>query len=379
MSKNSSYITLEITNTIDDFVGDPLFAIGSFNNWNPKGDRIGIVPPKGETTSVLLKNIDTNNLELKITRGNWKTLNCDKNGKLLEPYTLNSKEDSNIKIIIEAWRDQFPSSTASPQVELLHSAFYFPKLDSHKKIWIYLPEDYQNTTKRYPVIYMHDGQFLFDEATAHGKKGPIEWQVDKTINASPNKAIVVAIESAINPEARKKEYLIHKSEWVSSPLGLRYLHDIVYSLKPYIDKTFLTQSSSIYTAIVGSSLGGLLSLYAGLHFPEVFGNVGVLSPSIWMDDKEKLKHTIKAYFPNKDKKELKQNYFFYGGNLEQRSNAEIPVNMIENIREISDLLKKQNNISIEIQLNPNGKHGARYWQKIFPEFYSWWHSIISLD
>lgn len=373
MDKNFPQITLEITNKSQDFIGLPIYAIGNFNQWNSNGYLLGTLPLFGETKEFTLEGIKEGFIELKISRGSWDNLTCSADGQLLPPYTLDRSAHSRLKISIESWRDLHSASTASPQVQLLDEAFYFPHLDTHKKIWIYLPPGYNDSTERYPVLYMHDGEQLFDEATAMGKKGPVEWQVDKTINTFSKKAIVIGIAAAKNKNVRKEEYLIHPHQNITKPQGLTYLKDIVRTLKPFIDQNYRTLSDRANTAMVGSSLGGLVSLYAGLYYPEIFGSLGILSPSIWLDDKQKLYKTTGDLL-NARQGNLKQNYFFYGGELETRPAQMPPVNMCKNILEYTAILEKHQLLNINIQINPTGKHGNLYWQKIFPDFYKWWIS-----
>lgn len=374
MNTRQTEIILEITNNTNDCFGAPLYITGDFNKWDSQGLYLGKVPPEGGTQKFRLKEIGWNTAEFKLSRGSWETLTCQSDGRLLPPYSLYTKH-TPVKITIEGWRDQHPLSTASPQVRLLDKAFYFPHLDTHKCIWIYLPPDYHSTTKNYPVLYMHDGQQLFDEATAMGKKGPVEWRVDKTINTSTHKAIVIGIAGGQNREVRKREYLVHPNREIPKPQGLIYLKDIAKVLKPYVDQHFRTNPTPAQTAMAGSSLGGLLTLYAGLYYPDVFGSLGILSPSIWLDDKKKLRKSTSELLTQRTKNQ-NQHYFFYGGELEERPSPAPEVNMSKNIRAYVLQLKTYGSLDVELTINPTGKHGALYWQRIFPEFYDWWNSHL---
>src|SRR5690606_12287834 len=186
----------------------------------------------------------------------------------------NNQSALSLPIANEAYRlvGETPRSTASPQVHWLNEAFMFPGLNTKKRVWIYLPEEYETSGRRYPVIYMHDGQHLFDEATATGRKGPVEWGVDECIDASANKAIVVAIASSDSADGRKKEYLVN-SDYTQKVEGELYLRDIIFSLKPFVDGKYKTLPDAANTAMVGSSLGGLITLYAGLFYPDVFASL----------------------------------------------------------------------------------------------------------
>jgi len=377
MEDKRCHLILEIINHTDMFVGDPFFVTGNFNNWIPDTLSPGAIPPVGEKKQFVLRDLKEGLLELKINRGSWSTLTSTVNGKLETPYTVEVGQDSTLEIPINGWRDTFPASTASPQVHVLDEAFYFPEMDAVKPIWIYLPKGYQTSAKRYPVIYMHDGQHLFDEATSAGRTGPVEWEVDETIDGSRHESIVVAIASASNPQARKSEYLLNPTDLISHPQGRSYLADIVSTLKPFIDKNYRTLSDVRNTAMAGSSLGGLITIYAGLRYPDVFGTLGIFSPSIWMDDNQQLFETVENVLQNQKTGLQKQNYYLYGGQLEKRSGPNsVAVNMTENIQYFASLVYNNNRFRVEMDINPLGKHGAWYWQKVFPKFYEWWHKTL---
>src|SRR5690606_17516027 len=137
--------------------------------------------------------------------------------------------------------------------------------------------------KRYPVLYMHDGQHLFDEATSQGRIGPIEWGVDETIDAALEKCIVVAINHQDDYKDRVPEFLFRPNNEYPTVEGPQYLAFIAETLKPYVDTHYRTLSDKTHTGLAGSSLGGLITLYGGLAYPDVFGVLGVFSPSMWMD------------------------------------------------------------------------------------------------
>jgi predicted alpha/beta superfamily hydrolase len=157
----------------------------------------------------------------------------------------------------------------------LHS----PQLDNKRDILVYLPPSYARTSRRYPVLYMHDGQNLFDRATSFGD----EWEVDQTLESAADEgleAIVVGLPN-LGPE-RLNEY----SPWrdgrhKQGGKGNRYIDWIIHTVKPLVDRDFRTRTDREGTGIAGSSMGGLISLYAFFKHPEVFGFTGVMSPALW--------------------------------------------------------------------------------------------------
>ncbi len=156
---------------------------------------------------------------------------------------------------------------------------YSPQLKNQRDILVYLPPSYDQSQNRYPVLYMHDGYNLFDEATSFTG----EWHVDETmekLGAEENlEAIVVGIPS-MGPE-RLAEYSPFVDHLHGGGKGEAYLSFMVHTLKPLIDTAFRTLPDKEHTGISGSSMGGLISLYAFFRFPAVFGFAGVMSPSLW--------------------------------------------------------------------------------------------------
>ena len=377
MSKNTFTVIVHIWNNSENFVGEPCFLASNVTNWQADAHPVGLIPPLGEKTTVVLEGVTERELEFKITRGDWRTLSSTMSGELMAPYRIDVSEDTEVQVSIDGWRDKFPASTASPQVHLLADNFFFPHLDTNRRIWIYLPKDYEHTDTRYPVLYMHDGQHLFDEAISVGRSGPVEWQVDETIDAAERQAIVVGIEHPPLIADRTREFLVFPFEEVSDPAGELYLRDIVEVLKPYVDQRYRTLSDKKHTAMAGSSFGGLLTLYAGLLHADVFGTLGVFSPSIWTGKKE-----LAGFFAEKLEENpcllCGQNYYFYAGGREKRRNApEGHGDMRADMLDFIDAHKKAMCVKIMIDLDEEGKHGALYWRKAFTRFYPRWQLEIS--
>ena len=160
--------------------------------------------------------------------------------------------------------------------------FHSAILPNDRSVWVYLPPTaIENPLARFPVVYMHDGQNLFDASTAFGGN---EWKVDETMDAaaedgSIREAIVIGVG---NTSARIAEYTPTKDP--SEPTGGdgdKYLSLLVTELKPMVDAALPTIPTRESTALVGSSLGGLISAYAGTTKSDTFALIGALSPSTW--------------------------------------------------------------------------------------------------
>jgi len=349
---------------------EQFFITGIFNRWNPEDAACAMKEREPGKYEITLKNIPAGLFEYKFTRGGWTTLEATAAGRLVAPRKAVITRDTAIECRIAAWRDDFPASTASDRVHLLDSAFYIPQLNQHRRIWIYLPEGYDTGKKRYPVLYMHDGQDLFDEATSAGRLGPLEWGVDEVMDSSQHPCIVVAIAHHEDKAGRQREYYVHPNPNFPVVYGKEYLEFIVKDLKPFIDKKFRTLPGKTTTWMAGGSMGGLITLYAGLMYPDVFGSLGVLSPSIWQD----YGNSIAAIenIGGKKKAIRQQHYYFYAGDNENRIKPDgSRVQMHTDVEAAARLLKEKANPAMQVVIYPTGRHGAWYWRLAFPALYRW--------
>ena len=166
------------------------------------------------------------------------------------------------------------------------SAFHSTVLNNDRGVWLYLPPSYdENPLARFPVVYMHDGQNLFNPATAFGGQ---PWYAQDALNRGADsgavrEAIVVGVE---NTAERIDEYTPTRDAGrMAGGRGDLYLRMLVEEVKPFIDRTYRTLPGAADTVLIGSSLGGLISAWAGIHHAGVFGNIGAMSPSTWWDDR----------------------------------------------------------------------------------------------
>ncbi|MFA5297175.1 MAG: alpha/beta hydrolase-fold protein [Lutibacter sp.] len=253
-------------------------------------------------------------------------------------------------------------STASENVSMIQKEFVIPNLNniSHK-IWVYLPPNYHKSSKKYPVIYMHDAQNLFDAATSFVG----EWEVDETLNRLFQKTgkgfIVVGIENA--GEERINEYTPWENEKYGGGKGAIYMDFIVNTLKPYIDANYRTKTKQKHTGLIGSSLGGLISYYGGLQYPNTFGKIGALSTSFWFSEKV-------ADF-TKEKGNLKNvKLFLLVGGKEGDDTCKDTQNM-------EKLLLKTGfkSANLKTKINSEGEHNEAFWRSEFLPAVSWLYHI----
>jgi predicted alpha/beta superfamily hydrolase len=201
---------------------------------------------------------------------------------------------------------------------------------------------------------MHDGQNVFDEATsAYG-----EWGVDEaldTLGAQHKEIIVVAIDNG--GDKRLNEYSPYDMEQYGKGEGDPYLDFLVQTLKPYIDKKYRTKKDEKNTFIAGSSMGGLISFYAILKYPKVFGAAGVFSPAFWITPQ------LKNIDPKKAKK-VKGKIYFYAGLQEGE-------HMVPDMLNVFEQMRRHSKAKMKTVIRAEGKHNEPTWREEFPLFYRW--------
>ncbi len=188
-----------------------------------------------------------------------------------------------------------------------HRGFRSKIFANRRDVLVYLPRGYRGfSRKRYPVLYLQDGQNVFDAATSFAG---VEWGVDETAQLLIRKKLIeplIIVAIANTGDERVHEYAptrgvidtSAKRKKRSRGLARQYGRFLIEELKPYIDKKYRTKREAEFTGLGGSSLGGLLTLALGLWFPEVFTRLMVMSPSVWWDDQvivktvEKLDHKL---------------------------------------------------------------------------------------
>lgn len=338
-----------------------LYMAGSFNNWNPADEKF-MFQRKGTGQFYIEFSLPAGNYEYKITRGSWKETECNADGTDRPNRTLKVVKDEVAGISIAGWKDQVAATagktgTASKQVVVADTAMYIPQLKRKRKIQVYLPQGYNTSQSRYPVLYMHDGQNLFDDKTSFAG----EWGVDEFLDSTTfKKCIVVAIDNG--GQHRTNEYcpwdfsVFPDLKKVNKGEGKAYTDFLVKTLKPYIDKKYRTRKDKTNTWVAGSSMGGLISLYAVLQYPTVFGGAGIFSPSVWI-----AKQPLLSMIRSKGKKVNSRLFFF----CSKEENPDMAPDMLIAFQQLA-LVSKSN---ITTVIRDKGGHNEASWRKELPLFY----------
>jgi alpha-glucosidase len=188
----------------------------------------------------------------------------------------------NVQYQIKNWQTALAGEghTIAGNIKIIDN-FYIPQLQRTRRVWIYLPRNYYEVCDSYPVLYMHDGQSIFDSQT---NKFQEECHVDEVleqlcIEGKTNGAIVVAIDS--DGKFRREEYnpVPVSPAWPICKTDL-YAEFIITTLKPFIDMNFRTKPQRDFTGIAGYSAGAICSLYIGLKYQNIFSKIGAFSFTI---------------------------------------------------------------------------------------------------
>jgi predicted alpha/beta superfamily hydrolase len=341
--------------------GATIYFAGSVNSWNP-GDANYIVQLDEFGNRQIVIPEGTGTVSYKFTRGSWATVEGNASGGFTPDRTFTfTGSPQTIELSILSWEDLGggSNSTAAANVQIMDGAFYMPQLDTTRRIWLYLPPDYDTTTKNYPVLYMQDGQNLFDNATSFSG----EWEVDETLNElfadGDYGVIVVGIDNG--GAERLNEY----SPWVNDQYGGGdgddYMSFLANTLKPYIDSNYRTRPEAAMNALIGSSMGGLISTYGACEFPNAFSKVGSLSPAYWFALSD-----LNDYIDNGSFDLSGHRMYFVGGTNESST-------MVSHINTVKDKLQAKG-LTAENTLtkfDSYGTHTESYWRGEFAALYQW--------
>lgn len=289
-----------IVHTVKLNDSDKVYIAGNNNslgNWNP---GISVFNKDDDTTWSRIFTFNKNeSIEFKFTLGTWSKEGLENEDEMQKNFHFQTNKDTTIEYRINYW-----GTNAIFKGQIAGHLEYFRDFEGKginpRDISVWLPPDYYtDTTKKYSVIYAHDGQNLFDPNTS---ATGIDWQIDETADSliQKQKMESVIIVGIHNTRQRTAEYSYSK-------LGYAYMKFIVEELKPFIDKNFRTLSDRENTATLGSSMGGLISFMLLWEYNDVFSKAASFSPAIkvhrfnylpYVENYSGIKKNIKLYIDN---------------------------------------------------------------------------------
>ena len=344
---------------------DSVFIAGNFNGWNPGNPAYRLAADASGAYASTLPADVRGPIEFKFARGSWEKVEVDSagGGVANRRFTIPAAGAATWSGAVAGWQDPakirpVPHS-ATARVAVLDTAFPIPQLGRTRRVWIYLPKGYATSGRRYPVLYMHDGQNVFDAATS----GFGEWGVDETLDslhaAGARDAIVVAVDHG--GTKRLDEYSPWRNARYGGGEGAAYVDFLAHMLKPWIDRRYRTLPDAANTGIAGSSMGGLISLYAGLKYPRVFGRAGVFSPALWFAADSVLAMARRS-------RPAGQRFYFVTG-AHEGDQPEVYVN--DQRRMIAALQAAGFRVGVQVDslIRADGTHAEWFWRREFPLAY----------
>ncbi len=354
--RTSKAITIKLLTEQDD--ARPVWITGSFNNWELKDPAFLMTRiAKGvyvfQLPSTYVFNSDD---EFKFTKGTWDSVELNAKGFPTPNRKLKRRGVNFCKV--EHWAREKHNYTFSPEIRIISETFEIPQLGKKRRIAAILPYDYAYSNKRYPVLYLQDGQNLYNDFAPFGT-----WAVDKSMTklaeAGKGDVIIVAIDHGGSD--RISEFLPYATGKFTSSHGKEYVLFLNDTLKPYIDSNFRTLPEREHTAMGGSSMGGLISIYCGLRYPQTFGKLMIFSPSLWINPSL---HFEAMFF----RKLYKTKIYLYAG--EREGASMVPL--------VKDFMNKLTNkgldkslITFKLAIDPHGHHNEARWGREFPIAMRW--------
>ncbi len=338
----------------------PVYITGNFNNWKAQNEQFKMTKVDDSHFEYTFDNKDVlpTHIEYKYTRGSWREDELDTFGSKTSNRVI-KKHIQEVVDFVPRWSRNGKSFDDKflPIIETVNDNFEIPQLDKTRKVRILLPYDYHQTTAHFPVLYLQDGQNLFDKHAPFGN-----WAIDEklAVLSEYNKGNLIVVTIDHGETERINEYSPRENIklGIGQDEGTKYLNFMCDTLKPYIDEHYRTKKEPEHTGVGGSSMGGLISLYAGIQHANVFGKLMIFSPSLWIYTKiydDVLKDN--AFAGTKI-------YLFAGGRESQ--------NMLTNIHRLQHKINKSNSkVLLNLVIDPNGTHSEARWSTEFPEAIEW--------
>ncbi|QOR73918.1 alpha/beta hydrolase [Cruoricaptor ignavus] len=339
----------------------PVFLTGNFCDWHPRLPANQLLQIADDRYKIEIPDENLpEKIEYKYSRGGWENVELDAEGKITSNRKCRKAEGSR-QDLVENWRYNWGPFKQEffPICEVISEEFYMPQLDRTRKVWALLPHNYYETEKRYPVLYLHDAQNLFNEGSPYGN-----WEIDKKLSilAEYGRGDIIVIAVDHGKEARISEYIFDNDAVSNGSEGKRYIRFITDTLKPFVDANFRTLKEREFTGIGGSSLGGLISIYSGFLYPEVYSKLMIFSPSLWVEPRNN--------FPMVGfRKPFDLKMYIYGGEREGSR-------MVARIKRFVKTMQRWEyknffKMDVKVSINPEGEHNEFYWSQEFPAAVEW--------
>ena len=337
---------------------DPIYIAGDWQSWALEDPSLEFAAPTNAVPYTLPLTLNNGEpIAFKFFRGDWSRVETDADGFSIDDRRLTPTDAMHRQILdfeVAGWADRAVSgSTRVGRIDL-----WRPTAWPERRVWTYLPPGYAASDARYPVLFMFDGQNVFDRATSFAG----EWGVDETVErliASGEIAPMIVIAADNGGADRIDEYTPHRDPSFRDGQnggGEAHLARLIDEVLAEARTRYRTLPGPEHTAIAGSSLGGLMSLYALYARPDIFGRAAALSASIWWADRWIIDYV------ESEPKPAGPLYIDMGG-------VESP-GAIGDLRALADALRSDGFVEDQdlwVVESPSGQHNEASWRRRFPD------------
>ncbi|WP_306523564.1 alpha/beta hydrolase [Rheinheimera sp.] len=363
-------LTIKVTPPSAYSASETIHLVGSFNDWALEGDKAYPLKTEKGELSVTIPITEKNVFFTLVKNKNWQLMPANEMAKSQCIYLHKATGgDAEMTAHIPLWTGDKPLKTAEPSLSgsiIQHKDFTLPQFARSTDIYVYLPKSYQhNTDKTYPVLYMLDGQNIFSAHLAHSD----EWRIDElleelTTAGTLDEMIVVAVP---NSAQRWVEYnpwdFKDRDGKAAQGQGELTIRSIKDTLKPFIDSRYRTDPQPASTGLAGSSLGGLMAIYAALEHSDTFGFTAAFSPALAIENMDGINVLFEAI---KQQQTIGNSKIYFDiGQMEYGN--------YEQIEQLNSLLlnkgfKPEN---LKLVKDDIGRHCEVDWSRRFPAALEW--------
>ena len=359
----------------------PIYIASSHNGWNPADPEARLTPRSDMRWQIeFAKPTLDSRIAFKFTRGSWDLVETTADFKaidnrtlpLIDASALAPGEKPIIELTVESWRDVNPEtparSVSNPYRPITVIEGTIRRVETVgggvpivRDVLVWLPPGYdapENKDRRYPVLYLQDGQNLFEQHPGI----PAEWKADETAaelirSGEIEPLIIVSIPNA--GAARISEYSPVELLNGVEPRGGEYVRYLVGEVVPRVDRAFRTKTGPENTAVGGSSLGGIIALEAATEHPDVFGMALAESPSLVLRDWAAMRRLM-------GKQEWPRRLYIGMGGRESNDDANRNAAHVKAARDLENLAKNKGVAGTHLMIDPDAVHNEDAWAERLP-------------
>ncbi len=345
--------------------GVSIFLAGnlpSMGPWKPDGLRLVRAKESNEWKGTLnAKKGDV--LQYKCTQGTWGSVEKTAQGKDIPNRVLRIVENTTVEITVEGWsKPAVQRSTVIGDIDVLE--IQDDSIAATRRVQIWRPPVYTTSTDRYPVLYLMDGQNVFDSATA---AFGVEWQADENADSliARNEITPIFIVAVDNSKERVREYTRD-----AEGLPMNHLEWIIQMVKPEVDKRYRTLPDPANTTLGGSSLGGLFALEAFSTKAEIFGNAICMSPSLAWADERLLGRIEKEGLESRQRDATTERKLWLDFGTMESADPARSASHVERLMRLSRAIESNSSdesIDLKTYLDEGAAHNEKAWARRFPD------------